>query len=848
MGDEENVDKEDIRKSSSFVLDNVFQNKEEMKEELEKFQKDIDEEFDDIEERIFVQNIISYLQWRLEERENAFKSLNIVEELQKKPHFVTQCNKILFYTASGKHYLSNKLSNELKNNDHFKQTRTKSQATAEIGYCLSRLGPKHHDRAVKLFKEAIANTKPERNILWEFRLALTLRRQTHMFQMTEHESFKPAEKKKEAAHLLYEIVKFPTHDHPYIKARAWCELSKILSWRNNLFEIIHSDKEKTEKITEKWCFEEAMKLCPNYFFVLRDYGIYLRYTKNLEKSKDLLERAVQLKDTICSRHHLALTLKKIVEEATPRPSLGKKNKYPYSMDRDQSKPESCAFNESSMSKEFGSLSIDPGQRVGNLFKDESDRFKSSYTSLLIKKSKSKDYIRARDLEKPLCHDHAGASVLKGTFISAKKSPRIVCVSPNNPLLLQAVDNLQKAIDMSKEYDGTQYDLGLIYRMLDRPDMALKCFSFITSRSDNCGKPSQYLMYAINAYEQQSFCKLDLLAKETDPERKEELRFDAKKCAWKAVTIVSGVLKAIPMLKSKNQCYPTLKELLQNEDSSLQTFQELAKLHDLLDYDEESIKFYQQIIELECNATNVRNLAKNCIKVKKFEKAIFTLSLFQRTPEVNISDIVLYADTCIKGAMNSLMDDNDLEMANIRFSEAYKTIFCHQNVSSPRNEEDEIAFDILVLHSCCEDDCCYQNFVTSSLKTFVKSNFTVNDIDCPPPCRRFEYLIEAMCRSQCILIIHHESKSDAGEKDEFIDRAMEIACVKHQAKILQIRKQEVEQYSPGCKEIVLTCGSSDIANKDSNQILLKGNLFSDMLCKLSEMFLKESVDLKDCNRF
>lgn len=51
--DQEKVDEEDIKRSSSFVLDNVFhQSKEEMREELEKFQKDVDEEFDDIEERI----------------------------------------------------------------------------------------------------------------------------------------------------------------------------------------------------------------------------------------------------------------------------------------------------------------------------------------------------------------------------------------------------------------------------------------------------------------------------------------------------------------------------------------------------------------------------------------------------------------------------------------------------------------------------------------------------------------------------------------------------------------------------------------------------------------------------
>lgn len=94
MVDEE-IDTEEIRKFSSFQFDDVFKSKEDMEEKLNKFQKSLEEECDDIEERIFVQNFISYLQWRLKERENAIKSLNMVENLQKtQPHLTTHCNII----------------------------------------------------------------------------------------------------------------------------------------------------------------------------------------------------------------------------------------------------------------------------------------------------------------------------------------------------------------------------------------------------------------------------------------------------------------------------------------------------------------------------------------------------------------------------------------------------------------------------------------------------------------------------------------------------------------------------------------------------------------------------------
>lgn len=289
-----------------------------------------------------------------------------------------------------------------------------------------------------------------------------------------------------------------------------------------------------------------------------------------------------------------------------------------------------------------------------------------------------------------------------------------------------------------------------------------------------------------------------------------------------------------MLKRTNQCYQTLKVLLQHENNSFRTLKELAKLHGLLDYDKESIKYYKEIIKEKMETTTVRELAQTLIKIKDFKNAILTLSLLQRTSEVNISDKSLFVETCIKGAEHSLIEDDDLEMAKIRFTEAYKAIFSRQNVSTPRNEEDDKSLDILVLDSCGIDDCCYQNFVTSSLETFVQLKFVVNAF---PGCHVLRYLDEAMDRSHCILIIQHESMSNADEKDKLIDLSIENACLNHQAKSLQVRKQDVKQYLPCCKEIVLTCGPTDIVNTDSRQYLLKGNLFSKILNKLSEMFLR-----------
>lgn len=95
----------------------------------------------------------------------------------------------------------------------------------------------------------------------------------------------------------------------------------------------------------------------------------------------------------------------------------------------------------------------------------------------------------------------------------------------------------------------------------------------------------------------------------------------------------------------------------------------------------------------------------------------------------------------------------------------------------------------------------------------------------------------MEESHCIIILQHESMSNDDEKDKLIDLSIESAFLNHQAKILQVRKEDVRQYLPCCKEIVLTSDPSDIVNTDSRPyLLLKGNLFAHILHKLSDIFL------------
>ena len=760
--DTDDQESEKIKRWSSFQLDDAFErDKIMMKEKLDQLEIEIDEGFDASPEKARHFNFMAYLYWKFDDRPKAFAFVERAENLQEGANLITQCNKIIFNKESGEHSRAQKLLQTVKN-DILTQEKPKIKANAEIAYCYSRLGPKYHGKAVQLFRKAIDDIYPERNIAWEYGLALSLRRQSHIFQMSQPSDFKPDENKKEAANLLYGVVSSPVSTYRQIKAWSWCELGKIIHINTRLDEIIDTLKTETEIIDNTRCFEEALKLCPNDPYVLQLYGTHLRYNNQLQKSREVFQRVLGLRDENISRHHLALTLKRMVEKT--------RRKVPH--------PLSVYF--------------------GNQRKDNQHQ--------------------------------PGSLSLNHNFKAKIKSPRYVCISPDDQLLLEAVEHLKKSIEMCAVFNTARYDLGLIYRMLDKPDEALKYFAYITS--SNCGKMNdhKYPMQLVNAYEQQAICKLEIIEKESNTERKNEHRYDARQCLWNALTVISGIIGAVPNLKTTCQCFPTLKILLQNEEKCSKTLKDLAELHEKMGYTEESIKFVKEIYEIDNDPKMLKKLADNYLKVGDFENAICTLLLLQYTKEIGESDISLFIDAYINGARDSLKKGN-FEMAKIRLSKAYGTIFSDSNVAIQDKREDESFPDVLILDGCGEEGVCrWVKPIISTFVSFIQLHVVVNYTDCPPGVRIPKYLEKTMFQARCILLILHEC--DDANKDSFIELALEQLALCHRTKTLLIRIKGCHLEFPGCRELEL---SLDPAISENN--VMQGTLLSNILEKMTEIFIK-----------
>lgn len=187
-----------MKKYSSFILDDNIKTDGEMNNVLKKLLEDYQCGFDTKEENVRILNFISYLFWRKRDGEKAHSFAEKAKSL-KTNSLVTLHNAIIFLYYCNDVSQCMRLMKEAKtlSNDRFEFKRLKAFAREEIAYCYSRMGPEFLGLAEQLFKKAIGYIwTPNRHYLWEFGLAMSLRKQTNIFAMRSPSDFNPKEKNK----------------------------------------------------------------------------------------------------------------------------------------------------------------------------------------------------------------------------------------------------------------------------------------------------------------------------------------------------------------------------------------------------------------------------------------------------------------------------------------------------------------------------------------------------------------------------------------------------------------------------------------------------------------------------
>ncbi|PVD35884.1 hypothetical protein C0Q70_02853 [Pomacea canaliculata] len=173
-------------------------------------------------------------------------------------------------------------------------------AKAEMAYCYSRMGMSFASRAEDIFEEVVEARPHE--YTWKYGLAKILRRFTQStYILFFRISFELASQKSlRAFDLLLEIKNSRAPGGE--RAQALTELGLLLQlkWNKQFSRLV--DRAEEERITAQQCFEEAVELAPEDPYVLTHVGNFYNYAKQLDKSRQLLQRAIEIRPTTTSYH------------------------------------------------------------------------------------------------------------------------------------------------------------------------------------------------------------------------------------------------------------------------------------------------------------------------------------------------------------------------------------------------------------------------------------------------------------------------------------------------------------------------------------------------------------------
>ncbi|KAK3086078.1 hypothetical protein FSP39_013161 [Pinctada imbricata] len=778
---------------SSFILNDAIKLEKKESFECNKLEEELKDGYSTNEEAIRTKNLVSYLAWRLGNKDRAFTLCE--ENLAVDPsNIIALSNKGQFLRYSTRYHEADgvlKTLQLLQRREDFDCSLT--SAEAEMAYSYSRFGPRYHEKSIQLFEKVIKK-EPDKNI-WKFGLALTYRRETHVLNSCPKDKETYEKHYSKALGLFCEIVSCE-YSEKSLTAKAWCELGQIL-FRKSKQETIFSCLPKSiGSMSSEECFLRALFICPDDIFVLQRCGKQFRYFKKIDKSIEYLKRAQSIRETPFNLHHLALSLMKQVENernhSRRRLNLDVKTAYPKSKTNfelstqhltsqmsklsisshtyKQSQTRTCTptlrqTHNKSHGKSAGDAPFcftlpdrnkpDNGHRrtqrseeveYGNETRTYSGNFRYQPS---IRPTRGRGYsFKRQAFDYPrYTKPNESASKLEKLRI---KSPKKVAITPDCPVLLEAADCLQRAIFLrGGKFNQALYDLGLVYRKLGEINQAIETFN----RSYNIRTSSK--LEKVRAMEQIGLCKLHLsYEKECSEEQAEIYYSDAKKNLYRAVSLMAGLCSLQPKLENALNCFPTLRSLLTEEKNhgNLSATKDLAELHTLMGNYKDAISLYEDVkdcLQDETPRDVLLNLLENYEKVRDFDNAILLLNLMMVSEDTKCYiDSKHYINLHIL-AWEFYAEENEKQMATHYLKNGL--IFAKQKVRKEQNSEDETT--AFILCPCGERPCFLGESIKMQLASLCDITASHNTKDCLPGTRLYRYMADVLEHCDFILLLN-----------------------------------------------------------------------------------------------
>ncbi|KAK3585805.1 hypothetical protein CHS0354_010586 [Potamilus streckersoni] len=265
-------------------------------------------------EHIKINNILSFLYWKQNKKDDANKCLKSVLS-QDKQSINANCSQIWMDWKSGRKTAAKEALEKLcqadKSPDEFKQHCIR--AKAETAYYCSVSGPVYFHHSVRLYDDVILNSKGDETDVWRFERAIVLRKicnDENITQSKEYKELKCEDCMKMAAHELNALTSSSIGERKI--AICWASLGELLA----IFErrlrpsINQSDifpKELAETNIET-LLENALGKNQNDTHVLKVCGKIFRNLNKFDRAEHCLRKSLELRETSYAYHHLALVL------------------------------------------------------------------------------------------------------------------------------------------------------------------------------------------------------------------------------------------------------------------------------------------------------------------------------------------------------------------------------------------------------------------------------------------------------------------------------------------------------------------------------------------------------------
>ncbi|XP_056005311.1 uncharacterized protein LOC125655729 isoform X2 [Ostrea edulis] len=728
--DNNEFDLKETKNWSSFYLDEDIGriNNKRLKELLDKLKKDIDVGFDTTEENVCIHNFVSYLYWGSDEKEQAFEFAEKAHQLGSKCTYTTLGGTANLVTIGNLRHFHGICGNVVQERCFDKEFKSLSKredfeelkyiAKAELAICLSKLGPSYSRKAIRMFNEYVDKMHDARNC-WQFYFALTLRRKSHLIVFDRENEDETASIRDITKAFNKFLNILSDNSLVKLKSRSWCEIGIILQRRPHLamtdpYRNTYGD---LEYIT---CFTNALKVCPQSYHTLQQYGKYLRYKGMFQKSKEILEESLEIRETSTAHHQLAVTLQKMVLQEHYEKKRAKLSQ----------------------------------RRHGVTFQSNKSGLPLTKVNLTSTKTTTDDTECKR------------AEQRKKRLKQKLKSPRWTPQYPEHQMLLEAEQHLRKAIGLDVTFNIARRDLGLVQRMLGKSETALKNFRDITHAEK--GSNDQFLSLA--AYEQQAFCRIDIMKKNGDEIELE----NAEDALWNALSIISIYIDTHPELKDVCSTIEELQKIVERDTAHPE---KEAKFHEKLKDREKALKSYSKCTESE---EKYMKMIENYRTDGNFRKAIGLLDQLKINKNKFCPSAEFSFQTYIDGANDSLTKRNfeDVKirlMQTLRYIPAWEKYFENEN---------DIDVDFHIIHEC-EEECPRAEKLLEILtrRTFIKWNVILNAEDCLPGVDVLRYYDDKLKMAKIILLFLHDKPSTChdehlkiAKKDVIIDRKEKTLCV------------------------------------------------------------------------